>query len=910
LTTILWYLFLDMPQQYKSVYFVDCPGAAAGERNVTLAFGEKDSTLFDAVKPLTSQEIRELIGHESFAELRESAAREQLRTNTYCVRQLRARLTGRSPSRQLDLLPDLARQLHPIIDPVQATYRGGQTEPLHDWYPYLEGYSPKFVEQVIQEFAPRASRILDPFAGMGTTPLTTARLGGEGYYCEINPLLQFLVETKTFALRLGEPSRRKAADSLRELSDDLGERLRGVPPDEELGISYDRTFGPSRFFDGRTFEQVLAVRTFVDRFTCENALASRFVTLAALASLLPASNLIRRGDIRYKTAEETRRHQVGYLTAITERLKTMSADLAVLPSTSMSALPIMVCEDARKLDRIDPLDVEAVVTSPPYLNGTNYFRNTKLELWFLRCLRRSNDLAGFRLRAVTAGINDVTVAKSHGERVPESAGVVRHLETSCYDGRIPRMVAGYFSELETIFRAICKHLAKNATLVIDIGDSSYANVHVPTDEILAGILKRLGFTFRRNITLRRRLSRSGFPLRQTLLVFDWPTTTRSAGRGPQHSSSPWAGAWQNFKTHLPHHTGTFRKRNWGHPLHSLCSYQGKMKPSLAYHLVTTFAPRGGTLLDPFAGVGTIPFEAALQGVATFSFEISPAALQISRAKLGVPKHNECRITLDALQSYLRDQTPARDEYRLAREIRINGPLPDYFDTRTFREILLARQYFRENPPRTASDSLVFASLLHILHGNRPYALSRRSHPITPFAPTGPAEYRALLGRLSEKVARSLEAERPADFLEGRVLCQDATAWWPQEVDQLDCIITSPPFFDSTRFYLANWMRLWFCGWDAKGFKSHPLAFVDERQKQGFEVYAPVFRQARERLRLGGVMVLHLGKSRKCDMARQLEKVAARWFRVADLYTEGVAHCESHGIRDKGTVTDHQFLVLQ
>jgi hypothetical protein len=51
--------------------------------------------------------------------------------------------------------------------------------------------------------------------------------------------------------------------------------------------------------------------------------------------------------------------------------------------------------------------------------------------------------------------------------------------------------------------------------------------------------------------------------------------------------------------------------------------------------------------------------------------------------------------------------------------------------------------------------MVPACLLHILQGNRPYALSRRSHPITPFAPTGPAEYRPLLPRLREKVARSL-----------------------------------------------------------------------------------------------------------------------------------------------------------
>ncbi|MGH9775766.1 MAG: DNA methyltransferase [Candidatus Acidiferrales bacterium] len=585
----------------------------------------------------------------------------------------------------------------------------------------------------------------------------------------------------------------------------------------------------------------------------------------------------------------------------------MSADLLQL--RRLPNVPHLVCEDARHLDRIKPLEVDAVVTSPPYLNGTNYFRNTKLELWFLRCLRNSGDLADFRFKAITAGINDVTVTKTNCEMIAECGETVRQLEVCAYDMRIPRMVASYFAEMQAIFGAIRKHLARRATVVIDIGDSSYGNVHVRTDVILVGILKRLGFALRRHVTLRKRLSRGGFPLRQMLLVFDCANTKASVPwEAPQ--SSAWAPEWQRFKSDLPHQQGDFAKRNWGHPLHSLCSYQGKMKPSLAHYLVKTFVPHEGVMLDPFGGVGTIPFEAALRGIKTFSFEISPAALQISRAKLGLPKPEECADLLSALGNYLSAHQPTTEAKTSARGIRFNGPLSDYFDARTFREILLARQFFMENPPKTASGSLLLASLLHILHGNRPYALSRRSHPITPFAPTGPAEYRSLMEHLREKVGRSFRVDRPPDFAEGRVFHQDATAWWPQEVDQVDAIITSPPFFDSTRFYLANWMRLWFCGWDAAEFKSEPLSFVDERQKKGFEVYEPIFRQARERLRPGGVTVLHLGKSRKCDMAKRLGEVAARWFRAADVYVEQVGHCESHGIRDKGTVTAHQFLVLR
>ena len=223
--------------------------------------------------------------------------------------------------------------------------------------------------------------------------------------------------------------------------------------------------------------------------------------------------------------------------------------------------------------------------------------------------------------------------------------------------------------------------------------------------------------------------------------------------------------------------------------------------------------------------------------------------------------------------------------------------------------MAGREFFKVNPPVTASEHLVFASFLHILHGNRPYALSRRSHGITPFAPTGTFEYKDVIKHLRKKVERSFAVERPMDFVAGDMLYQDALSWWPRHIENLDAIITSPPFFDSTRFYLANWLRLWFSGWDEEDFTKRPLGFVDEKQKSSFAIYEPLMRQARERLKPDGVVVFHLGKSSKCDMAEKLTEVAKKWFRVADIFEENVEDTESHGIRDKGTVVKHQFLIL-
>ncbi len=895
-----------MPQKYKNVYFTDFPAKESKRKNFTLAFGEKDQRLYELIQPLSSEEIREKLGYTSFLQLRSDAECDGLPINTYCLRLLRKKNNSIAEPTVQYHLPNLPRPVNPFTNTRHFTFKGGQHEPLHEWYPFLEGYSPQFVEEILENFSPHASVVLDPFSGSGTTPLTAVRSGKVAYYCELNPLFQYITEVKARALSFELGKRLDVSRLLKAVADSLTDSLKKYSEDRLLKESYQQTFGTSRFFEDETFASVLKARSYLDSLACTDKVLSDIVTVAVLASLIPSSRLIRRGDVRYKKADELIRYTISFIDSVTRQISLIAKDLEKL--TISCEPPQLLCENASELYKLPYLNIDTVITSPPYLNGTNYFRNTKLELWFLRALKTADDLSTFRFKAVTAGINDVTVRNTNNGSVEDVKNIIAALSEKAYDRRIPQMVEYYFQDMRSVFRSIAHHLCDNAAVAIDIGDSMYSGVHVRTDQLLVKVLEPEGYTLKKDITLRKRISRNGSTLRQALLIFKYKKGFLN--RSSDARQKPlWHSGWEKIKLELPHQRGNFAKRNWGNALHSLCSYQGKMKPSLAAHLVKTFVPSGGAVLDPFAGVGTIPFEAALQGMKSWAFEISPAALTITMAKLGKPNRTACLNLIDDLETFIKSNKPAKEEIQQASAIRFNGVLNEYFDERTFDEVLLARRYFLEHPPRSNSHAMVLASLLHILHGNRPYALSRRSHPITPFAPTGGFKYWPLVPRLTEKVLRSLDVEYPNHFVEGEALFQDATTWWDQRVNAIDAIITSPPFFDSTRFYLANWMRLWFCGWEANDFKSKPLSFVDEQQKKSFDVYSNVFRQARERLKETGVMVLHLGKSRKCDMAKELSRIAKRWFNIADIYSESVKHVESHGIRDKGTVTSHQYLVL-
>ena len=179
--------------------------------------------------------------------------------------------------------------------------------------------------------------------------------------------------------------------------------------------------------------------------------------------------------------------------------------------------------------------------------------------------------------------------------------------------------------MHDMLQALAGHMQRDGTIVIDIGDSAYAGVQVPTDRFIMESLDAGGFSLREEHTLRQRYSRSQMKLTQKLLVFERKPARRPRTRHLSKKLGAWSAGWVEFKDTLPHQQLEYAKRNWGHPLHSLCSYQGKMKPSLAAHLIRTFTSPGDKMLDPFSGVGTIPFEAALHGVESWGFDISPAS---------------------------------------------------------------------------------------------------------------------------------------------------------------------------------------------------------------------------------------------------------------------------------------------
>ena len=73
--------------------------------------------------------------------------------------------------------------------------------------------------------------------------------------------------------------------------------------------------------------------------------------------------------------------------------------------------------------------------------------------------------------------------------------------------------------MQLVFKGLQNHNKAEGIICIDIGDSVYADVHIPTHKILTQIGCDLGWNLIEEVLLRNRRSKGGSELGQYLLVF-------------------------------------------------------------------------------------------------------------------------------------------------------------------------------------------------------------------------------------------------------------------------------------------------------------------------------------------------------------------------------------------------------
>lgn len=366
----------------------------------------------------------------------------------------------------------------------------------------------------MERWAPLKTNVVyEPFGGTGTFPTVSMMAGMDAHYSEVNPFMRLVIESKTNHLRVFSGRSSEVSDYFAEVIRNAENRQ--MEPDY-AGEVLDMAFPGKPYFTGDNLIQIVALRESIESTQAQPELKA-FGQVALGSIGIQVSGMKRQGDLRYKTPKELLRDP-----EIASQLFRMKAEQIVsdLPSDSSRWGEVRRASNSALVDL--PLDgcVDFILTSPPYLNGTNYFRNTKLELWLSGLLQHESELAPLTREAMVAGINNVSRDSRSSIEFAPVQSIQERLFDVAYDSRIPRMVEGYFSDSFRWLTNCARALRKGGRLVLDIGDSSFAGVHIPVDEILLEIASLLNLNVLKTEKLRDRRSKDGTPLKQVIIVFE------------------------------------------------------------------------------------------------------------------------------------------------------------------------------------------------------------------------------------------------------------------------------------------------------------------------------------------------------------------------------------------------------
>ena len=399
--------------------------------------------------------------------------------------------------------PSLTRQL--------VSFQANKAQPLYRWYKYKEAFSASLVEHLFHRYHVAHGRVLDPFAGVGTTLFVAAGLGLGADGIELLPIGQQVIDARELARSRVTPDDlaalrrwrrecpwRHSADRLAvpELRITLG----AYPP--ETRVALERYLGTIRR-ESKSVQSLL-----------------RFAALCVLeaVSFTRKDGQYLRWDHRSGRRQGKKLFDKGFIPSFDEAISAKLEEIVGDLGGSTQQLMLMPTADSRgEIQLLDGscLDVlptrpseryDALMTSPPYCNRYDYTRTYALELALLGV--SEHELAELRQRMLSCTVEnrqkDLLATQPRWATAISAADCQELLQTiltyldeqkdagDLNNNGIPRMVRGYFYEMACVIQECARVLKPGAPFFMVNDNVRYAGASVSVDLILSEIAEKLG----------------------------------------------------------------------------------------------------------------------------------------------------------------------------------------------------------------------------------------------------------------------------------------------------------------------------------------------------------------------------------------------------------------------------------
>lgn len=355
---------------------------------------------------------------------------------------------------------------------------------------YLDRYPAKMVSRLADRLldkyvgeVPSGRRLMDPFCGSGAILEAAANRGMHVAGVDINPFAALLTSMKL-----------RGFDTTKVV--DLAESL--ISESSKCAVSMPMHWTNKKYwFTPRTLDKIERLRAGAHRLELGSTDDGRAVLLATALSMRLCSRADQRSPKPFisSRARATRKGKhfdpFRVLPRLVQELRTYYSGRGKSgEERSISTLDFSSSLEGTESDRLGRFDY--IMTSPPYINAQDYFRNSKLELYFLE------GLLPFRVGVIRNRFIGTERGGLLDNITQEDIDWVQRLFPDlCLVGlrsmRLESVVIRYFCDMSRAFENVAKCLADNGHMVLVCGDNLIGGVHIGTWKILCKMLEIQGF---------------------------------------------------------------------------------------------------------------------------------------------------------------------------------------------------------------------------------------------------------------------------------------------------------------------------------------------------------------------------------------------------------------------------------
>lgn len=367
-------------------------------------------------------------------------------------------------------------------------FNKNKKEPIHRWYPFVEGYSKEFIKSIIDEVNIKDLVCLEPFSGSGTTSLELQHNNIPCYSFEINPLMYIIAKVKLendYDLNKVELWHDFIQTNRAVINTDLKTVFSTLyEGDNKEKWNYDKAVGLA----------VQKLKTSISLVKEEKYKNLFFVVLSSI--LLDVSNLYRNGKcLSYKKNwNEINLSEADVFKKFDDKMdKEIKIDIQSIKKSKQNNIDILFNEDSRVgiETKVPDNSIDLVITSPPYLNSRDYTDTYMLELKTLGLTSTYEEVRNLREKTLRShvqikwedneNINNKTL-ESTLKLLKDCSGDKKIWNSSILD-----MVRLYFVDMKKIFHVLYKKVKFGGRIYFNVSNSAYFNVMINTLEICAEI---------------------------------------------------------------------------------------------------------------------------------------------------------------------------------------------------------------------------------------------------------------------------------------------------------------------------------------------------------------------------------------------------------------------------------------